>query len=184
MINQSYFEILHQPETFGIDQEAIKKSYYKASRAYHPDFFTMGGPEEQLRANQMSELINEAYKTLSDPMLRTGYILRRQGVLVEGDKTELDQAFLLEMMEINEAIFAAQEEGNAESWQEVNQQIAVFEDSLTSRGSQAMSDYDQLVTIEGKLSSDISNLEIIKEYYLKRRYLDRMKSIINGHHDL
>jgi molecular chaperone HscB len=181
MVTQSYFELLSQSETFGIDQDSLKKSYYKVSRTWHPDFFSNATEEEQARASQWTELINDAYRTLSDEMRRIQYILRRQGVLIEGDKTDLDQAFLLEMMEINEAIFEAQSSDEEGRWDVVLEDIAAFEDSLTTAGQAAISQYDLLIGDKNADNADVRQLLAkVREYYLKRKYLDRMKSIIEG----
>jgi molecular chaperone HscB len=171
MINTSYFELLGIEERFSIDIEALKKSYYKSSRKYHPDFFTSASVSEQEEAAQMSEYINEAYKVLGNDRLRIQYILRRMGILVEGEKNDLDQSFLLEMMEINELIFEAQEDNVV--WESVESKIKEFSDILGQLGQSAMNEFDKGIDKD-------ANLLKIKEYYLKSRYLERIIENVEG----
>lgn len=173
---QSYFELFGLPEQYNIDEDELKKAYYKLSRSYHPDYFTLAPQEEKDKAAIMAELINDAYKTLSIKELRIKYILTTNGLMVDGDKSDIDKDFLMEMMEINEAIFELQtmdESEYAEAKEQVMLSIDNFEAELNTLGNKAMNAFDQN-------HDKATSLESIKEYYLKHRYLLRMKDHLEG----
>jgi len=99
-----YFTLYHLPVTFKPDQAAVKNTFYELSRQYHPDRFAQAGGPEMAEALRMAAINNEAYKTLKDPDATMAYILKLNGLLEDEEKYALPPAFLMEMMDINEAI--------------------------------------------------------------------------------
>src|ERR1700712_3639984 len=79
----TYFEVFSLPPKLGIDAAALEKSFYRLSRESHPDRFASKPAEEQAAATEKSSLLNDAYRTLRDPIRRTEYLLETQGVEME-----------------------------------------------------------------------------------------------------
>ena len=100
----NYFEFYDIPISFKIDAAALKRTFYRLSKKYHPDFFTQESEEKQAEILQLSSLNNEAYQTLSNFDRRMKYVLDLKGVLAEEGQNQIPQAFLMEMMEINEGL--------------------------------------------------------------------------------
>lgn len=63
---KTYYEILGVRETDGLAE--VKKQYHRLVRKYHPDI-----AKDADTAHEHFILINEAYKTLKDPILRKAY---------------------------------------------------------------------------------------------------------------
>lgn len=100
----NYFGLLSLPESFEINLQQLEQSYFTAQRQYHPDRF-VGKPDgERLAAMQRSADINQAYKTLKDPLTRAQHLLKRQGILVGTDRDTVKPApeLLAEVMEWRE----------------------------------------------------------------------------------
>ena len=72
----SYFAQFSLPEHLYLDLAALEKSFYTQSRRLHPDRFAARPAEEQEAALAASSRLNDAYRTLRDPIARTGYLLR------------------------------------------------------------------------------------------------------------
>ncbi|WP_229668864.1 Fe-S protein assembly co-chaperone HscB [Edaphobacter acidisoli] len=90
---KDYFAVFDLPVKLGIDVAALEKSFYAMSRRLHPDRFASRPVEEQEEALAESSLLNDAYRTLKDPVLRTQYLLKLQGVeLEEQSKAATDAA--------------------------------------------------------------------------------------------
>jgi molecular chaperone HscB len=70
-----YFAIFSLPPHLTIDLPALEKSFYALSRKLHPDRFASQSPE--------SSRLNDAYRTLKDPIARTEYLLKLEGVELE-----------------------------------------------------------------------------------------------------
>lgn len=82
-ISQNYFTIFTLPAKLVVDTAALEKSFYALSRRLHPDRFAARSAEEQEAALAESSRLNDAYRTLKDPIARTEYLLKLEGVELE-----------------------------------------------------------------------------------------------------
>jgi molecular chaperone HscB len=89
----TYFEFFSLPRKLHIDVPALEKQFYALSRKLHPDRFAGKSLAEQEAALAQSSLLNDAYRTLKDPIARTQYLLTLEGVqLEEQSKAATDAA--------------------------------------------------------------------------------------------
>src|ERR1700722_6941680 len=89
----TYFEFFTLPRKLTLDVVALEKQFYAMSRKLHPDRFAGKPVEEQEAALAQSSLLNDAYRTLKDPISRTQYLLKLEGVeLEEQSKAATDAA--------------------------------------------------------------------------------------------
>ena len=61
----------------------LEKEFYELSRKLHPDLNARADKHEQEWSLEQSSLLNDAYRTLKDPINRTEYLLRLEGVELE-----------------------------------------------------------------------------------------------------
>jgi len=88
-----YFTFFGLPRRLDLDVAAIEKDFYELSRKLHPDLNARAGSQEQEWSLQQSSLLNDAYRTLKDPIRRTQYLLKLEGVeLEEQSKSATEQA--------------------------------------------------------------------------------------------
>lgn len=78
-----YFEFFSLPRKLVLDVAALEKQFYVLSRKLHPDRFAAKPVAEQEAALAQASLLNDAYRTLKDPILRTQYLLTLEGVELE-----------------------------------------------------------------------------------------------------
>lgn len=105
----SFFQIMDCDYTFTLDAQKLQKRYLQLQRSLHPDNFSQKSAKEQEYSESQSALVNKAYKTLLKPLSRGLYMLELQGMqLEEGTDSGADSDFLMELMEINEALDEAQ----------------------------------------------------------------------------
>ena len=78
-----FFAFFNLPRRLQIDIGALEKSFYALSRKLHPDRFASRSAMEQEAALTRSSLLNDAYRTLKDPIQRTQYLLSLEGVQLE-----------------------------------------------------------------------------------------------------
>jgi len=88
----TYFEIFSLPAHLVIDLPALEKSFYALSRRLHPDRFASKSAEEQAMALAESSRLNDAYRTLKDPIARTEYLLKLEGVEMEEQSKSATEA--------------------------------------------------------------------------------------------
>jgi molecular chaperone HscB len=79
----TYFTVFSLPPKLAIDTAALEKSFYALSRKLHPDRFAARPPAEQEAALRESSRLNDAYRTLKDPIARTEYLLKLEGIELE-----------------------------------------------------------------------------------------------------
>lgn len=162
----NYFEFYEIPVNFKVDAAALRTQFYALSKKYHPDFFTLASDEEQAEALRLSTLNNEAYKVLNDFDKRMKYILEQKEILGEEGKNKIPQDFLMEMMEINEPLMELQFDFDQKVYDDLIQKLDTQNNTLNN-------------TIAEILESDHSpsneDLQEVKSYYLKKRYLIRIQ---------
>jgi molecular chaperone HscB len=88
-----YFAFFGLPRKLNIDVAALDKDFYELSRKLHPDINARAGNQEQQWSLQQSSMLNDAHRTLKDPVKRTQYLLKLEGVeLEEQSKSATEQA--------------------------------------------------------------------------------------------
>ena len=162
----NYFELFDIPVSLKIDKASLSKKYFDLQKKYHPDFYTQSTDDEKSEALEKSSLINKALKTLQNEDETLKYVLQQKKLLEEEEKYALPPDFLMEMLELNEAVM---EEEPAI----ITKKIAAVEDELYSAVEAIINNYKEGVTTDKEL------LEV-KEYYYKKKYLQRILDRIDG----
>jgi len=88
-----YFTFFRLPRKLNLEVAALEKDFYELSRKLHPDLNARADGKEQEWSLQQSSLLNDAYRTLKDPIKRTQYLLQLEGVeLEEQSKSATEKA--------------------------------------------------------------------------------------------
>jgi molecular chaperone HscB len=107
------FQVLGLPRAFALDGAALERRFRELSRQFHPDRFAQASAPERRISLDRSTAINDAYRTLRDPVRRAAYLLKLHGISVDdegrgtGTKVTLPPAFLEEVMELREGFLDA-----------------------------------------------------------------------------
>jgi len=78
-----YFTFFGLPFRLNLEPEKLEGEFYALSRHLHPDINAINSDREQQWSLEKSSQLNDAYRTLKDPITRTEYLLRLQGVQLE-----------------------------------------------------------------------------------------------------
>jgi molecular chaperone HscB len=78
-----YFTFFGMPQKLNVDTKQLERDFYDLSRHLHPDINAGSSGREQEWSLDKSSQLNDAYRTLRDPISRTEYLLRLQGVQLE-----------------------------------------------------------------------------------------------------
>jgi molecular chaperone HscB len=84
-----------------LDAEDLKRRFYERSRQWHPDKFSRASAAEQENALQMTAVLNDAFRTLRDPIARAEYFLKEKGFELS---KEAPPELLEEVFELNMAL--------------------------------------------------------------------------------
>ena len=103
-----YFEVFSLPRKLTIDTAALEKQFYSLSRKYHPDHFGQANAAEQATSLVKASLLNDAYRTLKNPVSRIEHLLELLGVRVnennaakKQDASRIPADLLEEVFELN-----------------------------------------------------------------------------------
>ncbi len=168
----NYFELFGIPVAYAVDLADLRKRYFQLSRQVHPDYHTQANDADQQKLLELASQLNSAYTTLQDAELRLDYLLHLKQIVVNDEKYALPPAFLMEMMELNEALADAEAENNASAIQSCSTTIEMHEKQLSE---------DILALLQGINEAAVAP-EVEKKLHLlyyQRKYLLRIKQKLN-----
>lgn len=146
---------------FVIDLKTLRNEFIQLQAKAHPDRHPQ---EMKRRAEATSARINEAYKTLQNPLKRAQYLLSLRGIDVAEDETAKvdDPDLLMEVLETREEIEAAEEEEDLIEMKRINsERIRKSEDVI----DKAFKDDD---------------MKLAKEEAVKLRYWVNIQESLHG----
>ena len=164
----SFFKLRPSPT---LDEAALKQTFYANSKRFHPDFHTLADEQTQERVLEQSTLNNQGYKVLADEDARLKHLLEIRGVLGAEGTNQVPQDFLLEIMEVNEALMELEFEDDPMAQLRVTGLIDQLDAGLRHEVAGVIDNYDDATVTQ-------ADLEQLKDYYLKRRYLVRLRQKI------
>ena len=109
-IAQDHFSLFGLPSAYVLDAVALERSYREIQARIHPDKFVNSGEAEKRASMQWTTRVNEAYRTLKDPVLRAKYLLEQAGHDAGFEtNTAMPPAFLMRQLELRESLEEAKD---------------------------------------------------------------------------
>jgi molecular chaperone HscB len=104
--NGDYFAFLGVPRKLNLDAADLERRFRALSRQFHPDFFYNASPAERRASLERSSYLNDAYRTLRNPIARVEYLLGLEGFAPRqsGDGPKVPAAMLEEVFALNEEL--------------------------------------------------------------------------------
>src|SRR6266852_3062646 len=100
-----FFSFLGLPRKLNLDMADFEQRYRALSRQFHPDYFYNATPAERRASLENSSYLNDAYRTLRQPIARVEYLLQLEGLAARGPEEASKQvpaALLEEVFALNE----------------------------------------------------------------------------------
>lgn len=169
----NYFEFYDLPIQFNPDQNAVKAKFYALSKKFHPDFYANESDEKQQEVLELSTLNNKAYQTLSNAKKRLKYVLELKGIVATDEGYKLSQSFLMEMMDVNEALMDLEFEPDAAKLAQVKNDVDLIEKNLNEELSQLLQKFDEDPENSEKL------LPEIKDIFYRQKYIARIREKVS-----
>jgi molecular chaperone HscB len=178
------FDVFGIPPGFDLDLGALERRQRELARVVHPDRFAGAGAVERRRALARAVDVNEAHRTLRDPVKRAEALLRRLGVPVgELAEPKAPPALLFEMMEQREALAAAHSSGDRaalgrlEAWARGREASVLA--ALSAGFARALAEAGEGTGrgAEGASGSASELVGRLGELRYVRRFLDEVKAI-------
>lgn len=120
-----HFQVFELPRSYDLDLPALERKYKELTKVLHPDRFARADARARRASLARTVQLNDAWRTLRDPVKRAEYLLSLAGIEVGGEegtfrrgeggakvKMPVPQPLLLEVMELREALDDAHEAGD------------------------------------------------------------------------
>ena len=172
------FDLFGLPFQFKLDTAQLRKSFLSLSGQIHPDRNPDLLAEE---AGRRTSELNAAYEILRNPDKRLEHILELSGALgpaSEREKTpiQLPPGFLMETMEINEALMEAD---SPEARTKVEAEVQAIVEALDSERDAATEQGDALGYLGD--SEEVQKIKTkLLEIYAKRKYALRLQAQVRN----
>lgn len=164
------FAVLGVEPSFELDLGALERRHRQLSRALHPDRYAGRSASERRQALGRAIEVNEAFRTLKDPIRRAEALLRTLGMeLEEGREPQPSPEFLMQIMEYREELSSARQHKDLEALASLAKAIRDREAEASRALAQAFS------SREGAEASALHERLGALRYY--RRFLDEAAAI-------
>jgi len=186
-----YFSFLGVPRKLHIDHADLEQRFRALSRQFHPDYFYNASPAERRASLERSSYLNDAYRTLRQPMARIEYLLEleamgvgssaRTGISADRAK-DVPPALLEEVFALNEELDEVRElrasGAPPEVWrarlQQARQPIDAKRDEHERRLEALSNEWDELAERPDTAEPRRAVLGTLREQMLERNYIGNL----------
>lgn len=182
----THFQVLGAPAAFDVDLPALERRYKDLTKQLHPDRFAKADPQARRASLQRSVQLNQAWKTLRDPVRRAEYLLSLAGIDVgteEGtqrrgadgvkQKLPVPQSLLMEILELRESLMEARQA-------EDDGRVAELAAEVRGRKQAAMTAVGEALRAQPDGSQDV---DAAARELVAVRYFDRFLDEVEDHEE-
>ena len=164
-----YFRFFGLKRRLDLDPVDLQKRFYDLSRLVHPDRYTRRPPNEQRYSLEATAILNDAYRTLRDPVYRAEYVLKEEGFDIGEQKSNnVPPELLEEVFELNMALEDLRG-GHESARPRLESELARFRsmrDAIDGELRRRFAAFDQ--------TGDRAALEQIRTLLNRRRYIHNL----------
>src|SRR3954465_8741655 len=122
---QNHFDLFGLQPAFTVDEVRLERAYREIQSRVHPDRFAHAGDAERRASLQWTTRVNEAFQVLKNPVSRASHLLALHGVDVAFEtNTAMPAEFLMQQMELREALEEATQSKDATAVEVLEQRTA------------------------------------------------------------
>ena len=169
-----YFQRFGLPRHLTIDLQELERRFYELSRKFHPDFFQRSSDREQEISLQNSALLNNAYRTLRDPILRVEYLINLEEGAVKDIPAKAPPDLLEEILELQETLETYRERRKTDPGKSSNIKKALLTERERIQKKKAALEnelfglFEEWDRLEDQRSRDVNELQERRQSVIKR----------------
>jgi molecular chaperone HscB len=183
--NTDYFSFLGFPRKLRIAADDLEQRFRGLSRQYHPDYFFNAPPAERRASLERSSYLNDAYRTLKNPIARLEYLLQLEGFAPRSPQEASKQVpadLLEEVFALNEELDEIRDmrSGGAPAEQikarleQARGPIEAKRVAHESQLEQLFAQWDALLDRDAPSDERAPVLEALRERVLERNYINNL----------
>jgi molecular chaperone HscB len=180
-----YFAFLGLPRRLMLDPSDLEQRFRALSRQFHPDYFYNAAPAERRASLERSAYLNDAFRTLRDPISRIEYLLKTEGLAPKGPaeaSRQVPPALLEEVFALNEELDEVREQrasgAAAEQWrgrlERARQPIEARRVAHEAQLRELSQRWDSLVDPSASDAERREVLGALRDRFLERNYINNL----------
>ncbi len=176
-----FFSFLSLPRKLNLDMADFEQRYRALSRQFHPDYFYNAAPAERRASLEKSSYLNDAYRTLRNPISRLDYLLKIEGLAAQGPEQASKQVpagLLEEVFALNEELDEVREQRSsgaaAEVWKE---RLERARQPIEAKRAEHEAQLQEL-SAHWDATGDRKVLEALRDRVLERNYINNLLATI------
>jgi molecular chaperone HscB len=183
-----YFSFLGVPRKLTIDAADLERRFRELSRKFHPDYYYNATPTERLASLERSSYLNDAYRTLRNPVSRVEHLLAIEGLpsaKSEGGAVKVPPGLLEEVFALNEELdeIREQRESGADP-AGLSTRLDAARKPIDRKREEHERQLQELSALwdsqeQGSVQEKRSTLEALRERLLERNYINNLLTTID-----
>lgn len=176
-----FFSFLSLPRKLNLDMADFEQRYRALSRQFHPDYFYNAAPAERRASLEKSSYLNDAYRTLRNPILRVDYLLKIEGLAAQGPEQASKQVptgLLEDVFALNEELDEVREQRSsgapADVWKE---RLERARQPIEAKRAEHEAQLKEL-SARWDATGDRTVLEALRDRVLERNYINNLLATI------
>jgi molecular chaperone HscB len=172
-----FFSFLGLPRKLNLDMADFEQRYRALSRQFHPDYFYNATPAERRASLEKSSYLNDAYRTLRNPISRVDYLLKVEGLAPQGPEQPSKQVpagLLEEVFALNEELDEVREQRTsgapAEAWKS---RLERAREPIEAKRVEHEAQLQEL-SARWDATGDHAVLEALRDRILERNYITNL----------
>jgi len=168
-LKKSFFQVFGLTPQYDLDMNQLMNAYRELQKQVHPDRFATASDREKRFSMQWTSYLNEGLETLKSPVRRAIYLLKLKGIEIDlHDNRVVDPVFLMEQMELREALEKVGAEGNP--YGKLDEMYAHLEQLQGDLATAFKSDY---------VNEDAAKLEQARKTVAKMQFVEKLYEEVN-----
>jgi molecular chaperone HscB len=173
-----YFSFFGLPQKLTLDLATLEQRFHSLSWKLHPDHFVRAPEDERQLSLDLSSQLNDAYRTLRDPVARVEYLLSLSRLRKEGQKKQQAPPELLEeVFELNESLDELREARASGGTSAQMSGLRAKLESAQHKFESSLADVDQeLASVSAEWDAA---LDSSADDAAKKKLMERMNEVLN-----
>ncbi len=177
-----YFSFMGLPRRLTLDPAELEQRFRTLSRQFHPDYFYNATPAERRASLERSSYLNDAYRTLKQPIARVEYLLQLEGFAPAESGNKVPPALLEEVFALNEELDEIRDlrasGAPADEWkarlEKARGPIERKRDAHEAGLQEVSTRWDALLEARAGIVERRPVLEALRERVLERNYINNL----------
>jgi molecular chaperone HscB len=174
-----YYGFLGLPRKLNLDAGELEQRFRSLSRQFHPDYFYNATPGERRASLERSSYLNDAYRTLRNPVGRIEYLLKLEGLApksAEEASRQVPPALLEEVFALNEELDEIRDlRGNGAPAEQWKARVERARQPIEAKRVEHEAQLQELASRFDAGGSDArATLEALRDRFLERNYITNL----------